>query len=257
MCNLIRLDKGEAAAARFGFQPFRDVSLAPRAAIRPTDPVLTVVQSEGARIGRLMRWGFRPAWLTPSKGAGPLTNARDDHLLDGRLWQSALSTSRCLVVADGYYEWLAKRPGERYARPIRYTLADGALFALAGLFTWHPELGESCAIVTTRPNELAARAHHRMPVMLPRDLEAVWLDPGVSEAELLACLQPYAAAAMRAHEVTPFVGDGGGEVVGSLAAATRPLTSSVAPGAGREPVTTRPAGPPGSAPGQPARGPRT
>ena len=82
-----------------------------------------------------MRWGFRPAWFTPRKGAGPLTNARDDHLLHGRSWRSALQASRCLVVADGHYEWQAKRPGERYARPIRYTLGEGALLAFAGLFT--------------------------------------------------------------------------------------------------------------------------
>jgi len=101
MCNLIRLEKGETAASRFGFQPFREVPIAPRTAIRPTDPVLTVVQIEGARIGTMMRWGFRPAWLEPRKRTGPLTNARDDHLLGGNLWRSALRTSRCLVVADG------------------------------------------------------------------------------------------------------------------------------------------------------------
>jgi putative SOS response-associated peptidase YedK len=114
---------------------------------------------------------------------------------------------RCLVVADGFYEWTIGPDGKKL--PIHFRLKDGSAFGFAGLWTCktddHGELVESCTIITTSPNELVAPVHDRMPVILPIELEREWLDPQISKEHALSLLQVYPAAAMVSVAASPLV----------------------------------------------------
>ena len=119
------------------------------------------------------------------------------------------ASRRCLVLADGFYEW-QKAPGSRAKRPMRIMLQTGEPFAFAGLWeTWRDPTGQiipSCTIITTEANRLLAPIHHRMPVILSRDSESLWLDASVDEPGLLNhVLRPYDAEAMDAYEISPLV----------------------------------------------------
>jgi putative SOS response-associated peptidase YedK len=128
-------------------------------------------------------------------------------------------------VADGFYEWTVGPDGKK--QPIHFRLTDGGLFAFAGLWTCRTddagELVESCTIITTRPNELVVPVHDRMPVILPREFETDWLDPGVSKEHALSVLEPYAAEAMVAVASSPLVNsvrnDGSGLLIADPIAA--------------------------------------
>jgi putative SOS response-associated peptidase YedK len=124
------------------------------------------------------------------------------------MFRDALTHARCLVPADGFYEWQAV-PGQKRKQPWYLRLRGGGLFAFAGLYTApHPDAGvpATCTIVTTTPNELAARIHDRMPVILDPEAEARWLDRQlVAARDLLPLLRPYPADRMEAHPVSPLV----------------------------------------------------
>jgi putative SOS response-associated peptidase YedK len=154
----------------------------------------------GAEVA-LVRWGLLPHWAKDARIAYKLINARAETLAEKPAFRPLLARHRCLVLADGFYEWRSGLDGGR--DPVHFRLADGSPFAFAGLWTSRsdPERGElveSCTIVTTSPNALVAPVHDRMPVILPRELEAEWLDPELPREHALALLVPYAAEAMRA-----------------------------------------------------------
>ncbi len=178
----------------------------PRYNIAPTQHVLTVVGG-GARRAGLMRWGLIPPWARDASIGNRMINARAETAAERPSFRAALRRRRCLVPADGFYEWRRTALGRR---PMRITLASGEPFAMAGLWErWRGPAGEdvaSCAILTTEPNELMRTIHDRMPVIVPRELEGLWLDASVREpADLGPALAPYDPAAMRAAEVSPLV----------------------------------------------------
>jgi len=169
--------------------------------VAPGQRVAIVRRGEAGREPALVRWGLLPHWAKDAKIAYKLINARAETLAEKPAFRSLLGRYRCLVLADGFYEW---RPGADGGRdPIHFRLADGSPFAFAGLWTSRVdgdsgELVESCTIVTTSPNELVAPVHDRMPVILPRELEDVWLDAEISREHALSLLVPHAADAMLA-----------------------------------------------------------
>lgn len=204
MCGRYTLVKPESAADRFGFVDFHDVRIQPRFNIAPSQTVLTVVERQGRRELAPMRWGFQPAWLPPGRLAPPI-NARAETLLEKPLWRGALRRSRCLVLADGYYEWQAV-PGQRAKQAVYSRLRGWPLFAFAGLHAEDAGGAPTCAIVTTQANALLAPVHQRMPAILEPDAEALWLDEAVDEpGPLLGCLHPYADEAMEAYPVAELV----------------------------------------------------
>jgi putative SOS response-associated peptidase YedK len=143
--------------------------------------------------------GFAAALAKDAKIAFKMINARAETLTEKPAFRSLLVKRRCLVVADGFYEWRIGSDGKK--EPVHFRLGDGAPFAFAGLWTSGGDeeagdLVESCTIVTTAPNELVAAVHDRMPVILPRDLEKVWLDPELPREHALALLGPYPARGM-------------------------------------------------------------
>ena len=174
--------------------------------IAPTQEVLTVVGGE-KRSGDFMRWGLIPHWAKDSKIGSRMINARAETVAEKPSFRTALRRRRCLVLADGFYEW--QRVGKN-KKPMRIVMGSGEPFAFAGIWeTWRDPEGTvipSCTIITTTPNDLLKPIHNRMPVILHRDIEEFWLDESVDDpAVLTSVLTPYPADAMEVYEVSPLV----------------------------------------------------
>ena len=187
---------------------FFDIELphSPRYNIAPTQPVLAVANDEGGQPAYL-RWGLIPSWAKSASVGNRLINARAETVAERSSFRTALARRRCLVLADGFYEW--QRMGNA-RRPMRVVMKSGELFAFAGLWdSWRDHAGDivrSCTIITTEPNELLRPIHNRMPVILPKGLESFWLDDEMQDPLALAdILSPYSAEAMRAYEVSYLV----------------------------------------------------
>jgi putative SOS response-associated peptidase YedK len=174
--------------------------------LAPTQKALIVREREGEREAVMARWGLLPHWAKDERIAYKLINARAETLLEKPAFRSLVGKYRCLVIADGFYEW---RLVDGKKQPIHFRLQDGSPFGFAGLWTCKTdeegELIESCTIITTSPNELVAPVHDRMPVILPIELEHEWLDPEINKEHALSMLQPYPADAMVALEASPLV----------------------------------------------------
>lgn len=161
----------------------------------------------------MMKWWLIPSWSKDGKASYATFNARCEDVATKPAFRGPFKSKRCLIPADGFYEW--KKTGEGKAAPkIPHFIrtSDGKPFALAGLWNcWHGGEGDeartitSCTIVTTTPNEVMEQLHNRMPVILPREAYAMWLDPAVKDREALeSLLVPYAGA-MEAYPVSTAV----------------------------------------------------
>ncbi|MCY3923587.1 MAG: SOS response-associated peptidase [Chloroflexi bacterium] len=221
MCGRYSLTAdAEELARRFEFaSDWRD--LVPRYNIAPTQQVLAVVGGDDRRAG-LMRWGLIPHWAKERKSGRPLINARAETVAERPAFRAAFRRRRCLVLADGFYEWQQTGGGKR---PMRIVLESGEPFAFAGLWSvWTDPEGRripSCAIITTEANELVRPIHERMPVILPADAEAFWLDAEVDDPGALgSLLTPYPIEEMDVYEVSSLVNSAandGPEVIARLA----------------------------------------
>ena len=140
-----------------------------------------------------------------------MINARDDKIETSRMFSAAYERRRCLIPADGFYEWRKTGEGRGAVKvPLRFTLKGGGLFAFAGVWeSWRAPDGKrvhSCTIITTEPNELMAPVHDRMPVILPEEAEDAWLDPPPHDlAALRAFLKPLPAHSMECYTVSSAV----------------------------------------------------
>jgi putative SOS response-associated peptidase YedK len=210
MCGRFSLTTpGELIAQTFGLEETPE--LEPRYNIAPTQPVLAVrlPAPAGARELVPFRWGLLGPGFRDSSQGPPLINARGETAARKPAFREAFRTRRCLVPADGFYEW--RRSGSQ-RQPVRFSLPDGGVFALAGLWapTTLPDSGTlgSCVVLTTEPNALVAEVHDRMPVILPPAAWSRWLDPSPApDEELLALLGSLPAEALRVREVSRAVND--------------------------------------------------
>ena len=206
---------------RFTFRGFQLV-LEPRFNIAPTQEVLTVINDGSENQGRLMKWGLIPFWAKDPSIGNKMINARAETVPEKPSFKQAFRKRRCLVIADGFYEW---RGTGKQKVPMRIVLKTGEPFGFAGLWeTWEsPQdaLVHSCTIITTTPNALMEPIHNRMPVILPREAEFQWLNVGDTDAsELRELLVPYAADEMEAYEVSTLVNSPKNEVPDVIARAT-------------------------------------
>ncbi|MDX6637797.1 MAG: hypothetical protein QOJ01_1308 [Solirubrobacterales bacterium] len=185
----------------------------PRFNVAPTDAVPAVRRDDdGEReLGRL-RWGLVPGRWAEKRSGRPLINARMESLSTQPAFAESFRERRCLIPADGFYEWRADELGKT---PCWITRSDGELFAFAGLWAALParasgdagEMLHSCAIVTGPPNELMRPIHDRMPVILHPSAEEAWLDPELAEADLLDLLVPPESGLLEVREVADLVND--------------------------------------------------
>ncbi len=175
--------------------------------IAPTQLCLTVVAEAQGRIIQPMSWGLIPHWSKDKKMAFQMINARAETVKSKPSFRESYKHKRCLVPADGFFEWKKESQGKV---PYRATLKTGELFALAGLWdAWRDEQGQEIktfTILTTAANSLLAPLHDRMPVILKRADEAAWLDPRLSDpAQLDALIGSYPAEEMMLYPVNSVV----------------------------------------------------
>jgi putative SOS response-associated peptidase YedK len=153
------------------------------------------------------RWGLVPSWADDPSVGSKMINARAETLAKRPAFEEALRKRRCLVPADGFYEWRKTREG-RF--PLRYVMKGEELFAFAGLWdVFRPKVGPplyTYTIVTTSPNELVRPVHDRMPALLREEDEDAWLDPSIEDpARLAPLLTPFPAERMEAYDVSPLL----------------------------------------------------
>ena len=180
----------------------------PRYNIAPTQPV-AVVPNDGRNRLDFFTWGLIPSWAKDPSLGSRLINARAETLAEKPAFRSAFRRRRCLILADGFYEWQAI-PGRKSKQPYFIALADRRPFAFGGLWElWNSPDGSqiySCTIITTEPNSLMAGIHNRMPLILPPENYPEWLNPNEQRPQALqALLQPYAADQMAAYPVSSLV----------------------------------------------------
>jgi putative SOS response-associated peptidase YedK len=208
MCGRYTLSTpGDVLAEIFETPPTPE--LAPRFNIAPTQEVAAVRLRSGSaeRERVLLRWGLIPSWADDPGIGNRLINARSETVAEKPSFRSAFKRQRCLVLADGYYEWQKQADGTK--QPFYFRLSGGEAFAFAGLWErWRRDEEEigSCTLLTTAPNALAATVHDRMPVILPTEAYALWLDPKVQDrARLEALLVAFPAERMEALPVSRYV----------------------------------------------------
>jgi putative SOS response-associated peptidase YedK len=204
--SLSRPDKLAGLIAEVAVLPPDFVPLAPRYNIAPSQTAPVIIEVEARRELVLLRWGLVPFWANDEAGGPRMINARAESLAGKPALQRLQAHRRCLVPADGFYEW--RRAG-KLKLPVRFTLEDGGIFAFAGLWDrWvRPEGGglETFTIITTRANELVSAVHARMPAMIPPQHWKEWMEPAIGVARWKSLLEPYSATAMRAHDANPLL----------------------------------------------------
>ena len=205
---------------RFGFV-MDSPAPEPRYNIAPTQAALTVV-NDGRRRGEMMRWGLVPSWAKDIKIGSRMINAVSETAATKPAFRSAFRRRRCLVLADGFYEW--RREGKQRV-PMYFSRKSGETMAFAGLWeSWKsPDGGivRSCAILTTAANEFIAPIHHRMPAILSAETEPLWLDPLTeTPATLEPLLLPAPSELLDVREVSPTVNNVRNDNPGCIAPAT-------------------------------------
>ena len=164
----------------------------------PSEQLPVVLDREPDRV-RMVKWGFKPDWTTAKSRL--LINARAETVNQKPAFKDAFRNRRCLIIADGFYEWQASPAGKL---PLRITLRDGQPFAFAGL--WQEIEGvPTYTIITTRPNDVVRPIHERMPVVLTEEEHEQWLDPSLSVGARLLLLDPHPSAEMTAYRVSKAV----------------------------------------------------
>jgi putative SOS response-associated peptidase YedK len=206
MCGRYRLSRRKQLVEEYFDAGSGEEEWNPRYNIAPTQPVPIIRQhpKEPRRELSLVRWGLIPCWAKDAAGAARMINARSETAATLPAFRDALRTRRCIVPADGFYEW--QRSGKT-KQPYCFEVNGGRLFAFAGLWDrWRDPAGamiETCSILTTTPNAVTSAIHDRMPVILNSDGYDQWLDPGMTKVEALSgLLKPYDARVMRCYPVS-------------------------------------------------------
>ena len=191
------------------FNLLNSIDYPPRYNITPTQPIVAIWERHGGRTAQLVRWGFVPAWVKDPREFPLLINARAESMADKPAFRTAMRYHRCVIPADGYFEWMKGPDGKR--QPYYIAMADGTPMAFAGLYsTWMGLDGEeidTAAIVTVEPNLEISSVYDRMPAILRGDAVDKWLNTrevGVREARELAL--PPAAGTMKYHAVGKAIG---------------------------------------------------
>ena len=174
--------------------------------IAPTQEVAAVLADDGERRLEMLRWGLIPSWADDPGIGSRMINARSETVPEKPSFRRAFKERRCLIPADGFYEWKTTGNGKQ---PYYIRMEGGRPFAFAGLWeSWRGSREEirSCTILTTEANDRVSNIHHRMPVILAPEDHGLWLDPDIREADpLLPLLAPYPDDVMEAYPVSRFV----------------------------------------------------
>jgi putative SOS response-associated peptidase YedK len=210
------------------FDLVRAEEYVPRYNIAPTQDIVAIRQEADGRVASMMHWGLLPHWAKDRKMAARMINARGETVSEKPSFRVPFKRHRCLIPADGFYEW--KATGGKYKQPYHITLNQEQPFAIAGLWSvWSdPQISDSeqarvtsCTIITTSANPLMEELHERMPVILPRESWEIWLDPDLAEDQqgedvLKSLLTSYPAAHMQFRAVSRLVSNARNETPNCL-----------------------------------------
>lgn len=258
MCGRFTLSASEAEIMeRFIVdESFMETRLSPRFNIAPTQTIAAIIASDGKRILKGLQWGLIPFWVKDLKAMRPMINARMETLAEKPFFKTALSRRRCIIPADGFYEWQVlpeaeegertsgkggKSPRARAAKPSKQPvwihLKERSLFGFAGLFDeWKKPDGTvlpTCTIITTSANQAIAPVHDRMPVILSPENEALWLNAEIKDtASLISVLDPYPSNLVTFHKVSPRVNSAARDEEGMNAPEVAPEVEPELPGLG-------------------------
>jgi putative SOS response-associated peptidase YedK len=187
------------------------MQIQPHYNVAPAQNIVTLMQNKDEEQPHLdmLRWGLVPSWAKDESIGNRMINARAETLAEKPSFKRLLHNKRCLIVADGFYEWKSE-PGAKTKTPMYFTLENDELFTFAGLWdTWRNPEGEqirTCTIITTNPNTLVSPVHNRMPTILPAEAREEWLNPQhQDEQALLHLLCPYDATEMKVRPVSRLV----------------------------------------------------
>lgn len=187
-------------------ETFRETRLVPRFNVSPTQSVAVVVKNKGTTTLDTYKWGLIPFWVKDLKKMKPMINARSESLAEKPFFKTALSRRRCLIPADGFYEW-KQEPDSKRKTPMFIHLPDRKLFAFAGLWDeWKDPEGNpirTCTIITTEANDSIKPVHDRMPVILSPEAESKWLDEKNNDPmDLISLLKSCSDRILRMHPVS-------------------------------------------------------
>ncbi|RFU62000.1 SOS response-associated peptidase [Peribacillus glennii] len=221
MCGRYNLfSELKTIAERFQLMNSEVSELVPRYNIAPGQDIMAVRSDKNGNHAFFPRWGLVPTWAKDPKIGYKMINARAETLHEKPTFKRLLSRKRCLIVADGFYEWKKEKNGKQ---PYHIHLDDRSPFGFAGLWDEWENQGEvihTCTIITTEANELMRDIHHRMPVILTRDSEEAWLDQAdLSMTDLTELLVAYDPNAMFAYPISTFVNNSrneGKDILNSL-----------------------------------------
>ena len=209
MCGrFVKKSSKEELRKRFGFDdPDRGGLLEPHYNIAPSQEHPILIVSQDRRILSMMKWGLVPHWSKDPKIGYKMINARSEGIEEKPSFKTPLKRKRCIVMADGFYEW--HKPDKKTKTPYYFRLKSAEPFAMAGLWDlWDKgdQILKTFTIITTSPNELMEPIHNRMPVILNECDEARWLDPEITNPhDVLPLLKPYPSKEMESFKVSTIV----------------------------------------------------
>ena len=198
-----------------GDPPEEEPRLAPRFNVAPTHEV-AVIAARAPRKLRFFRWGLVPHWAKDPSIGSRMINARAESVADKPSFRNAFARRRCIVLADGFYEWKREEDGTK--TPTYLRLRSGRPFGFAGLWeSWTSEEGDgpplrSCTIITVQAEGMVSKIHHRMPVILTPETRALWLDDARDSPSLRDLLRPLDTSLLEAWEVSKLVNSPGNDV---------------------------------------------
>ncbi|WP_174733089.1 SOS response-associated peptidase [Mesobacillus harenae] len=202
MCGRFSLfEPIETLQEKFDFEFSKE--FAPRYNIAPGQDILAVLPKGTGRGGAYLRWGFIPAWAQDEAIGYKMINARAETLSEKISFKNSFKQKRCIILSDGFYEW--KREG-KLKKPYRFVMKDRKPFAMAGLWERWNKNGSNiftCTIITTEANAVTKEVHDRMPVVLTKEAQQVWLSKSIEDPEQLkSLLCPYSSVQMELFEVS-------------------------------------------------------
>lgn len=193
MCGRFTLiTDGEVLRVRFQIANIDKLDIEKRINIAPTQEVLAVINDGKVNKAGFLRWGLIPNWAQDTSIGNKIINARAESVHQKPSFKNLIKRNRCLILADGFIEW---KKEDRLKQPYRISLKDNQPFAFAGLWDRYEKNGEkivSCTIITTEANNLVGKIHNRMPVILTKEHEKLWLDRSYTDTNFLTqLLVPY------------------------------------------------------------------
>jgi len=212
MCGRSSLSKTEKELeerfnATFYSDNLRQYNPLPNYNVAPSH-VMPIITNDDRAHFTAMRWGLIPSWAKDSKIGFKMINARIETLFEKSAFKMAVAKRRCLVPADGFYEWQKSPQGKK---PFRITMKDQSIFSMAGLWDrWVDEKGQqvfSFSVITQAPNELMMDIHDRMPAILTKEQESLWLANDIRPQELIGMIEPYPSELMEAYTVSKKIGN--------------------------------------------------